>query len=318
MTAVPRVSVLVAAFNGEAFLEEALASLRGQTFRDFEAIVVDDGSTDGTAALVAKAASADPRFRLLRQANAGTQAARNAALADARGTWVGLLDQDDVWLPGKLEAQIVLADADPRANLLFTNYLMWDGTRTTGTRYTRPGKVPEGDVAVGLCRGCLFQASTVMVPRLLALSLGGFDTELRNAGDWDLWLRIAERGIHARGSSTPLVLYREWSGNESLNHVRTAEEGVRVIEKALDRPQAPPLRAACARSLGRARAQVELARARARLDDPTFVRARLRAAFSADRTAKRLLEWLAVAWPSSFGGRRTASIVHAKLARKFR
>ena len=160
---------------------------------------------------------------MLRQANAGTQAARNAGLADARGTWVGLLDQDDVWLPGKLDAQIALAEADPRANLLFTNYLMWDGTRATGTRYTRPRKFPEGDVAVGLARGCLFQASTVMVPRLLAVSLGGFDPELRNAGDWDLWLRIAERGIHARGSFTPLVLYREWGGNESLNHVRTAE-----------------------------------------------------------------------------------------------
>ena len=207
---------------------------------------------------------------------------------------------------------------DPRANLLFTNYRMWDGTRTTGTRYTRPGKLPEGDVAVGLARGCLFQASTVMVPRALAVTLGGFDPDLRNAGDWDLWLRIAERGIHARGSLTPLVLYREWGGNESLNHVRTAEEGVRVLEKALGRPQGAPLRAACARSLRRARAQVELARARARLDDPTFVRAKLHAAFAADRTAKRLLEWLAVAWPLPLGGRRTAAIVHTKLARRFR
>jgi glycosyltransferase involved in cell wall biosynthesis len=318
MSEVPRVSVIVAAFNGEAFVGEALASLRAQTVREFEAIVVDDGSTDGTAAIVAKFASADPRFRMIRQANGGTQAARNAALAVARGGWVGLLDQDDVWLPGKLEAQIALADADPRANLLFTNYRTWDGTSTTGTRYTRPSKFPEGDVAVGLARGCLFQASTVMVPRALALSFGGFDPELRNAGDWDLWLRIAERGIYARGSLTPLVLYREWGGNESLNHMRTAEESVRVLEKALGRPQGARLRAACVRSLRRARAQVELARARSRLDDPTFVRAKLHAAFAADRTPKHLLQWLAVAWPSTLGGRRTAAIVHAKLVRKFR
>ena len=226
MSTPPRVSVLVAAYNGEAFVGEALASLGAQTFRDFEVIVVDDGSTDGTAALVAKLATRDERFRLIRQANGGTQAARNAALAGARGAWVALLDQDDVWLPQKLEAQITLADADPRANLLFTNYRVWDGTRTLGTRYTQRDKFPEGNVAVGLARSCLFQASTVMVPRALAVELGGFDPTLRNAGDWDLWLRVAERGIHARGSFEPLVLYRVWGGNESRNHVRTADESV--------------------------------------------------------------------------------------------
>ncbi len=317
MSISPRVSVLVAAYNGEAFVGEALASLGAQTFRDFEAIVVDDGSTDGTAALVAKLAARDERFRLIRQANGGTQAARNAALAGARGAWVALLDQDDVWLPQKLEVQITLADADPRANLLFTNYRVWDGTRTLGTRYTRRDKFPEGDVAVGLARSCLFQASTVMVPRALAVELGGFDPTLRNAGDWDLWLRVAERGIQARGSFEPLVLYRVWGGNESRNHVRTADESVRVLEKSFGRPQAAPLRAACARALPHARARLELARAGARLDNPAFVRASLRAAFGHERTVKRLLEWLAVAWPVPLGGRRTSAIVHAKLARKF-
>jgi len=317
MSGAPRVSVLVPAYNGEAFVGEALASLRAQTFRDFEAIVVDDGSTDGTAALVAKIAAADSRFRLIRQANGGTQAARNAALAVARGPWVGLLDQDDVWLPLKLEAQCALADADPRANLLFTNYQVWDGTRTLETRYTRRDKFPEGDVAVRLARSCLFGASTVMVPRALAVELRGFDPELRNAGDWDMWLRVAERGIHARGSFEPLVLYRVWGGNESLNHVRTADEGVRVLEKSFGRPQAAPLRAACARAVRHARAQLELARASNRLDDSVFVRASLHAAFVHERTTKRLLEWLAVAWPVPLGGRRTAAIVRAKLARKF-
>lgn len=314
----PRVSVLVAAFNGEAFVGEALASLSAQSFRDFEAIVVDDGSTDGTAARVATLAAADPRIRLIRQANGGTQAARNAALAVARGRWVALLDQDDVWLPGKLEAQMALADADPRANLLFTNYHVWDGTRRLEIRYARRDKVPEGDVAVGLARSCLFQASTVMVPRALAVELGGFDPNLRNAGDWDLWLRIADRGIHARGTFESLVLYRVWDGNESLNHVRTADEGVKVLLNALGRPQPAPLRAACVRALRQARAKLELARAAAHLNDPVLVRASLRAAFVHDRTGKRLLEWLAVAWPAPLGGRRTASLVHAKLARKFR
>jgi len=317
VSATPRVSVLVAAYNGEAFVGEALASLRAQTARDFEAIVVDDGSTDRTASIVAAVATTDERIRLVRQGNGGTQAARNTALAAARGTWVALLDQDDVWLPGKLEAQLALADADPRANLLFTNYRSWDGSRTLGTRYLRRDRFPEGDVAVELARSCLFQASTVMLPRGLAVELGGFDPTLRNAGDWDLWLRLASRGIEALGAFEPLVLYRVWGGNESRDHVRTAVERVAMLEKALARGQPARLRAACTRWLGHARAQVELARAAKRLDDPAFVRASLREALRHDPTAKRVLEWLAVALPAPLGGRRTAALVHAKLARKF-
>lgn len=311
MTPAPRVSVLVPAYNGEAFLGEALGSLAAQSLGDFEAIVVDDGSTDATADVAAEFAARDSRFRLIRQDNAGTQPARNAALAAARGRWVGLLDQDDVWLARKLETQLALAEADPAVNLLFTNYEVWDGTRTLETRYKRPEKVPRGDVAVGLAWSCLFQASTVMIPRELAAAAGGFDRTLRNAGDWDLWLRIAERGIRVAGTLEPLVLYRVWGGNESLDHVRTAEERVRMLEKAIARSQPAALRAACLRSLKNARAQLELASAARRLDDREFVRASLRRALVAEPTPKRALEWLAASVPM------TAPAIHRKLARKF-
>lgn len=312
MTDAPRVSVLVPAFNGEKFVGEALASLAAQTFGDFEAIVVDDGSTDKTAAIVDDAASRDRRFRLIRQQNGGTQDARNAALAAARGSWVALLDQDDVWLPAKLEAQLALAAKDPAVNLLFTNYRVWDGARTIETRYARPDKVPRGDVAARLAWSCLFQASTVMVPLSAVTAAGGFDRRLRNAGDWDLWLRIAERGMRAAGTFEPLVLYRVWGGNESRDHVRTASERVLMLEGALARKQPPHLRAACLGSLRNARAQLELASAARRLDDTAFVRASLRRALAAEPTPKRALEWLASSLPG------TSGVIRAKLARKFR
>jgi GT2 family glycosyltransferase len=317
VTAAPRVSVLTPAYNGEAFIGEALASLRAQTVRDFEVLVVDDGSTDGTHALVAAQALVDARIRLYRQDNGGTQAARNTALSMARGAWIALLDQDDVWLPGKLEAQLALADADPRANLLFTNYRVWDGVRTGALRYERAAKVPDGDVAVPLARSCLFQASTVMVPRALAVELGGFDPALTNAGDWDLWLRIALGGIRARGTFASLALYREWGGNESRHRVRTAGERVLMLEKSLGKPSDARMRKACAAALGEAKAQLALARAAERLDDPAFVRASLREALTFDPSAKRFVEWLAVTWPRALGGGRTAAHIHAKLARKW-
>jgi glycosyltransferase involved in cell wall biosynthesis len=304
--------VLVPAYNGERFVGEALESLAAQTFGDFEAIVVDDGSTDRTGAIVAELAARDPRFRLIRQANGGTQAARNAALAASRGTWVGLLDQDDVWRPAKLASQLALAAADPSRNLLFTNYEVWDGARTLETRYERPDKVPHGDVAVRLAWSCLFQASTVMVPRAAAVAASGFDPELRNAGDWDLWLRIAEGGLNVAGTFEPLVLYRVWGGNESLDHVRTAAERILMLEKSLARKQPGDLRAACLRSLKNARAQLELAQAGRRLDDAAFVRASLRRALAAEPTPKRVLEWVASALPGA------AEIIRNKLSRKFK
>jgi glycosyltransferase involved in cell wall biosynthesis len=312
----PRVSVLTAAYNGEALIGDALASLSAQTFREFEAIVVDDGSTDGTASVVAEAAAGDDRIRLVRQGNGGTQAARNAALAAARGEWVALLDQDDVWKPEKLGVQVALAESDPAANLIFTNYETWEEGRPLVARYARPDKVPEGDVAVALTRGCLFQASTVMVPRALAVELGGFDVELRNAGDWDLWLRMAERGIRVRGTLTPLMLYRVWGGNESRARVRSAEEAVRMVEKALARRQTPRMRAAYARSLRELRARLAIELAGRRLDDLPYVRRALRDALAADPSPKRFLEWLAVAWPASLGGRHTSAAILSKLRRK--
>jgi hypothetical protein len=308
----PPVSVLVPAFNGELFVEKALASLAAQTFGEFEAIVVDDGSSDRTAEIVAGVAARDRRFRLIRQTNGGTQAARNTALHASSGAWVALLDQDDVWLPGKLEAQLALAAARPSANLLFTNYEVWDGERAQGIRYERRDKVPDGDVALRLAWSCLFQASTVMVPRTAAVGANGFDPELRNAGDWDLWLRIAERGIEVAGTYEPLVLYRVWGGNESRDHVRTATERVLMLEKSLAREQPVGLRAACVRSLKNARAQLELASAARRLDDPAYIRASLRRALAAEPSAKRALEWIASTLPP------TSGIIRNKLARKFR
>jgi len=102
----PAVSVITPAYNAARFLQAHLDSVRTQTFEDFEHIVVDDGSTDATAAMLREAASADPRVRPVFQANGGAHEARNVALAAARGRYIGFLDADDLWLPHKLEHQL--------------------------------------------------------------------------------------------------------------------------------------------------------------------------------------------------------------------
>lgn len=125
----PRVSVVIPTYNRSALLVETLESVFAQSCRDFEVIVVNDGSTDDTAAVLAKYGE---RLRVVHQANAGLNAARNAALAIARGEFFALLDDDDLWEPHKLELSLALADRFPRAALVFSNFsILRDGRKIT-------------------------------------------------------------------------------------------------------------------------------------------------------------------------------------------
>ena len=146
----PLVSIIIPAFNAAPVLVEALESARVQTFQNFEAIIVDDGSTDDTAEIARRFCAGDSRFRLLRQANAGLPAARNTALGQANGKWIAFLDADDAWLAQKLEHQLALAGEDARANFLFTNFYFWDGARDLAIRYRANRPLPDGDTSTKL------------------------------------------------------------------------------------------------------------------------------------------------------------------------
>ena len=122
----PLVSVIIPAFNAAQTVAQTLESLRAQTHENFEAIVVDDGSTDGTAAIVRKFCDADPRFIFTTKPHSGLPGTRNAGIEIARGEFIAFLDADDAWLPEKLARQMDLFRADPRVNLAFTNFFIWE------------------------------------------------------------------------------------------------------------------------------------------------------------------------------------------------
>ncbi len=120
----PRVSVLLPVYNGERFLRETLDSAFAQTMPDLEVIAVDDGSSDGSVALLE--AYEDPRLRVLRQSNLGAPTALNTALDAARGEYIGFLDQDDLWNEQKLERHLEVMDENPKLDLTFSRYELID------------------------------------------------------------------------------------------------------------------------------------------------------------------------------------------------
>ena len=158
-----------------------------------------------------------------------------------------------------------------------------------------------------------------MMPRRLAEDLGGFDPSFHLAGDWDMWLRLAEHGIWVSGVWEPQVRYRLWEGNESKKIVLMAEETLAVLEKAFSRPQRPDVGRNYRRAFLKARSRLELARVHLRFNpNPEAVSAALwRVWRMYPFQFKWLLRGILSAWPPRFGGNWTASRVHRKLGGKF-
>ncbi len=313
-----KVSVLVPAYNAEAFVAETVESVRAQTHQDWELLVVDDGSTDRTVAVLESLAAVDPRIRVLRQANAGTQAARNLALARATGEWIALLDHDDVWLPHKLERQLELARQQPPADLVFSNYAHWNGRADLQPAFEDPRRLPEGDVLERLSRHCLFGALTVIVRRSALVEAGGFDVRFLRCGDWDLWLRLAEHGARVRGTNEILARWRVWDGNLSRNRLSMRREEVLVLEAALERSRAPDRRRMYGLALRSRRGDLLVREA---LDDgrtgAALSRAILRAWMLRPSRARMLELALAQVWPDALGGAKLRRRAERTMERKF-
>ena len=199
--AVP-VSVIIPTYNRAWCLPQAVASVREQTFQDFELIIVDDGSRDDTARI---ASSWGPPVRFLQQTNQGVSAARNRGIQASCGRLLAFLDSDDWWQPEKLAHQVAFFDAHPDAMICQTDEI-WirRGVRVNPKQRHRK---PSGwifEPSLGLC---LVSPSAVMMRRELFDAVGLFDEELPACEDYDLWLRVSARyPIHL--IEEPLVVKR--------------------------------------------------------------------------------------------------------------
>lgn len=315
MTSQPLISIVIPAFNAASVLGGALRSVQQQQYPHFQAVVVDDGSADGTAKVARPFVEQDRRFALLQQPNRGVSAARNAGVAAACGEWIAFLDADDLWLANKLARQVQCLHDSPDANFIFSNYYVWDGQRDLRLRYADRKHFPMGDFTHRLIGFNLLGISTVMVRRDLLSRVGLFDSDLDPAEDWDMWLRLAEAGCRARGIREPLARYRIWPGSASNQSLRMAQATVRVLHARLAQCSLSTWRRAYRRSLAVARGRLEFAAIRPLLD--THPESLPLAAFRAWRACPWRLKWLAwyvaVRWPGVLGGTFLTERVHRKI-----
>jgi glycosyltransferase involved in cell wall biosynthesis len=214
----PAFSIIIPAYNAAPTLEATLRSVDAQTDQDFEVVVVDDGSTDGTGDL-AERLCAGRGWQVVRQANAGLPAARNAGLRAARGRWMALLDSDDLYLPGFLARMRELLSGG--AVLAFADAWIWHEAtgrfaRRAASRPYRPDPLPADPRAFFLAlKETNFVYGAACAPLDLVRSLGGFNEQLRAAEDWEMWLRLSATGGRAAGTNERLAIYRHRAGQMS-------------------------------------------------------------------------------------------------------
>ena len=250
----PLFSVVCPAYNAERTIAAALRSVLGQTCEDFELIVVDDGSVDGTAGRVHALAAGDSRIRLRQQPNSGPAAARNRGFSEASGALVSIIDSDDLWLPGYLDAAAAALSSQPEAGLCFCGiWVLDDRTRrvhretfelsqTDQSRY-----IPAGRLQVELLRDNFIPASAVTITRDALEQSGGFDESLRLSEDWDLWLRVAHAGFGAVQTPSALAVGRNHPGSISNDSLGMARSANLVARRAAERsPEDPEVTTAAA------------------------------------------------------------------------
>jgi len=234
----PEVSVVIPAFNAERHLRETVESVLAQTYRDFEVVIVDDGSSDGTRAL---AESFGAPVRCVSQANAGPSAARNRGIREAVGALIAFVDADDLWRPEKLAEQVPLFDAAGRVGLVYCHAERMDEAGEPLPTVQSPK--PVGHVFKDFLFRNHCPTSAAVVRRECFGRCGGFAEDMVWAEDWHLWLRLAR---HYDFAAVPRVLVRHRVHTAALTkQTERAYLGARrALETALTPSDGPELRAA--------------------------------------------------------------------------
>ncbi len=228
----PMVSVIIPTHNRADFLTEAIDSVLAQTWRDFEILVVDDGSTDGTRDVIGEYGD---RIRYFHKPHRGPSSARNLGASKAHGNFLAFLDSDDIWEPDKLDIQMNFALSHPDIKLISCGgYVLGNPRR----RKSEIGRDLSGDLFLNLYQRSFINTSGVVLTRDSFLQVGRFDETIRTAEDYDLWLRVA-REFPMAHLDAPLVGIRKHSVKLSKNKLELRKNGIRVLQTHFDPERIP-------------------------------------------------------------------------------
>jgi glycosyltransferase involved in cell wall biosynthesis len=222
----PRVSVIMPVYNAERYVSDAVESILTQTFTDFEFLIVDDGSTDGSRAILERHVSHDARIKLVSRANTGYLVALNEMLGRARGEYVARMDADDVALPQRFDRQVHYLDEHPECVLAGSRVILIDPDGDALTEMGAALTHEEIDGAFMGAQGQMVYHPAVMFRRRAVMELGGYRPEYYLTEDLDLFLRLAEVG-RIVNLAEPLLKYREHFAKIGFRRLRQQEDSKR-------------------------------------------------------------------------------------------
>ncbi|MEH2023499.1 glycosyltransferase [Nostoc sp.] len=224
----PKISVIIPAYNSENTIKHTIQSVLNQTFSDLELIVINDGSQDSTLEVVTQIQ--DSRIKVFSYSNAGGNVSRNRGLHRAVGEFVSFLDADDLWTPDKLQSQLKALQENVTAKVAYS----WTDYINANGQFILSGKrinVNENVYEKLLLNNFLENGSNPLICRKALITLGGFDESLNAAQDWDMWLRLASKFNFICVPSVQ-ILYRISANSVSSNLVRQEKACLQVLERA--------------------------------------------------------------------------------------
>lgn len=213
----PQISVVLPVRNGEPYISDAVRSILNQTCRDYEFLLIDDGSTDRTPDILEGFRQEDPRIRVLTGPGQGLVSVLNYGISEARGRYIARMDADDIAHPERFERQLAFLEANPRVSLVFTQMRMIDETGHLTGEVTHAPTQPEIIRAALVTGDCVVHHPTVLCRREILEKAGPYREAFARAEDLELWLRVIEHGEIA-GIPDVLLDYRKHGGQVSRVH----------------------------------------------------------------------------------------------------
>lgn len=224
-----KISVIIPVYNQSRYIGQTLDAVKRQTFRDWECIIVNDGSIDNTEDIVNNYVNCDNRFKYIFQKNTGLSGARNTGILSASGVYIAFLDADDLWEPRMLETTYKFLEDHRDIGVVCTGWDLIDEYGNIKSRKFCPRMC--NDYFESLILRNLFPVHTLLLKKEIFDRCGLFDIRLKSLEDWDMWLRVVQKGYKFSHTNQLLAHYRRHSNSMSINVNRMAENSFAVVEK---------------------------------------------------------------------------------------